>query len=248
MALSEYKTALVTGASSGIGSAVVEQLTERGVTVHALARREERLEALAKKTGCHIHSVDLQDTDKIATLCGQLPVDILVNNAGHGRGFSKLYETPLEDVDDSIDINIRAVYHMLRAVLPGMVERDHGYIINVGSMTGLYSVPTSVYGGSKAAVHMLSRNLRLELAGKRIRVTEICPGRVATEFYDRAIDDPVLRETLKNTGTQELTPHDVASTITHCLETPAHVNINLVELQPTEQTYGGSQFTPFENS
>lgn len=247
MALSDYKTALVTGASSGIGAAIVEQLTERGIKVHAVARRKDRLDELAARTGCVTHALDLHDTAGIKSLGESLPVDILVNNAGHGRGFTNLFEADVADVDDSIDINVRAVYHLLRAILPGMVERDHGYVVNIGSMTGLYSVPSSVYGGSKAAVHMLSRNLRLELAGKKIRVTEICPGRVATEFYDRAIDDPVLRDTLKNTGTNELTPADVASTVTHCLDTPAHVNINMVEMQPLEQTYGGSTFTPFEN-
>lgn len=248
MSLSDYKTALVTGASSGIGDALVRQLCARGIKVYAVARRLERLEKLAADTGCEIQTMNLADTDAIQTLCDNNDFDILVNNAGHGRGFENLGDASVADLNDALDINVRAVYHLCRAVLPGMVERDRGHIVNVGSMAGLYALSSSIYGGSKGAVHMLSKNLRLELAGKRIRVTEICPGRVATEFYDVAIDDPALRSKLKDTGTNELTSGDVADAITYCLDAPLHVNINLLEIQPLEQTYGGSQFTPFERS
>jgi len=248
MPVSDYSTALVTGASSGIGEALVAQLTAKGVKVTAVARRGDRLRALQDRTGCDVHELDLTDTAAIARDFANRDFDILVNNAGHGRGFTALAETDTADIDASINTNVRAVYHLIRAVLPGMIERDRGYIVNLGSMAGLYAVPTSIYGGAKGAVHNISRNLRLELQGKRIRVTEICPGRVATEFYDAAIDDPQLRKKLKTSGVNELTSDDVADAIMYCLDTPPHVNINLLELQPVEQTYGGSQFTPFERS
>ena len=246
MPLSDYRSAIVTGASSGIGYAVATALAERGIEVHAVARRENRLQQLSNETGCRIQVLDVRDTRRIYDTFATLNVDIIVNNAGHGRGFDALFKVNPEDIDASVDTNVRASIHMLRAVLPGMVERKCGYVINMGSMTGLYALKTSVYGSSKGAVHMLSRNLRLELQGTGVKVTEICPGRVQSEFYDVAIDDPKLRTQVKESGIRELTPKDVSEAILFALDTPWHVNINLIELQPTEQTYGGSQFVPFE--
>lgn len=246
MSLGDYRRALVTGASSGIGVAVAAGLAARGIEVHAVARRAERLDDLAATTGCRIHVLDLRDTQKIYDAFGSMAFDILVNNAGHGRGFDPLHGGDPDDIDTSIDTNVRAVFHLLRALLPGMVERKRGHVVNMGSMAGLYALKSSIYGASKGAVHMLSRNLRLELQGTGVRVTEICPGRVSTEFYDVAIDDPVVRERVKNSGIRELTPGDVAGAVFYALDAPRHVNVNLIEIQPTEQTYGGSQFVPLE--
>jgi len=246
MSLADYRTALVTGASSGIGYAVATVLAKRGLEVHAVARRRNRLEALSKRTGCNAHTLDLRNTQQIYDRFGNLEVDILINNAGHGRGFQALHETNPEDIDASVDTNVRAAIHMLRAVLPGMVKRKRGHVINMGSMTGLYAIKSSIYGSSKGAIHMLSRNIRLDLQGTGVKVTEICPGRVQSEFYDVAIDDPKLRAQVKNSGISELAPEDIAEAVLYALDTPWHVNVNLIELQPTEQTYGGSQFVPFK--
>ncbi len=246
MPIADYRTAIVTGASSGIGYAVTTALSGKGIEVYAVARRENRLEQLSNETGCKIHVLDVRDTQRIYETFAALKVDILINNAGHGRGFDALFKVNPEDIDASIDTNVRAAIHMLRAVLPGMVERKCGHVVNMGSMTGLYALKTSVYGSSKGAVHMLSRNLRLELQGTGVKATEICPGRVQSEFYDVAIDDPKLRTQVKESGIRELTPKDVAEAILYALDTPWHVNVNLIELQPTEQTYGGSQFVPLK--
>jgi 3-hydroxy acid dehydrogenase/malonic semialdehyde reductase len=246
MSLSEYHRALVTGASSGIGAAVASALAARGMEVHVAARRRPRLEELAAATGCVIHALDLRDTRRIREEFGSIEFDILVNNAGTGRGFEELYRVSPDDIDTTLDTNVRAVFHLLRVILPGMVERKRGHVINVGSMAGLYALKSTIYGASKGAVHMLSRNLRIELQGSGVRVTEICPGRVTTELYDVSVDDPVLRSRLKNTGIRELSPGDVADAILYALEAPWHVNVNLIELQPTEQTYGGYQFVPVE--
>ena len=234
--------ALVTGASSGIGAAVVRGLRERGTEVVAVARRAERLQELADETGCQIHVLDVQDRAGVAELGASLPFSLVVNNAGLGRAMGSLVTATADDIDRTIDTNVSSVLHILRAVLPGMIERGDGHVVNIGSMAGHHQLPAAIYGASKAAVHLLSANLRLELTGTGVRVTEIAPGRVATEFYDVAIDDPMLSAKVKASGIAELTPGDIADAIMYAIDTPPHLNINRIELQPTEQTYGGSQF------
>ncbi len=242
MGIGEYAVAVVTGASSGIGEAVVADLCTRGMTVHAVARRADRLEQLAGRTGCATHALDVRDTPAVDDLLGTLGADVLVNNAGVGRAIQSLADADPADIDQTIDTNVTAAIQAVRAVLPGMLERDRGHIVNVGSVAGLYPLSSGVYGASKGAIHLLSTNLRLELAGTRIRVTEICPGRVRTEFYDAAIDDPSVRDAYKETGITEITSGDVAASISFALEAPWYVNVARVELQPTEQTYGGVHF------
>jgi len=246
MTISDYESALVTGASAGIGAAVVSDLCARGLTVHAVARRQDRLVDLAAATGCTTHVLDVRDTVAMEELFGSLGVDILVNNAGVGRAIQSLTDADPADVDQTIGTNVTAALHAVRTVLPSMIERGRGHIVNVGSVAGLYPLTSGVYGASKGAIHLLSLNLRLELAGTGVRVTEICPGRVATECYDAAIDDPDLRHGFKETGITEITSEDVAASISYALDAPWYVNVARVELQPTEQTYGSVNFHPVE--
>ena len=246
MALEDYARALVTGASSGIGAAVVRSLCSRGITVHAMARRQQRLEALAEETGCLAHVVDLRDTARTVDIISGLDADIVVNNAGLGRGFGKLHEALLEDIDTTIDTNVRAAIHVLRASLPGMLSRDRGHVVNMSSVAALYPLASPIYGASKGAVHRLSQDLRLELAGSRVRVTEICPGRVSTEFFDAAVDDPDRRAAIKETGINELTAEDIADAVLYAVDAPWRVNVSLIELQPTEQVFGGMNLVPAE--
>ncbi len=244
MALDDYKTALVTGASSGIGMATVKALAERGLAVHAVARRRERLDDLASATGCAIHPLDLRDTAALYDVLGAIETDIVVNNAGLGRGFEPLFQASREDIEATLDTNVLAAAHVLRAVVPGMVARGKGHIVNIGSVAGLYPIVSSVYGASKGAIHLLSQNLRIELKGSGVRVTEICPGRVSTEFFDAAIDDPDMRAKIKHTGIEELTPEDIGDAIVFALDAPWRVNVNLIELQPTQQIFGGMRLDP----
>ncbi len=244
MALDDYATALVTGASSGIGAAVVRSLAARDITVHAMARRQQRLEALAEETGCITHVLDVRDRSRAFDMISGLDADIVVNNAGLGRGFGKLHEASLEDIDTTIDTNVRAAIHVLRASLPGMLSRNRGHVVNMSSVAGLHPMESPIYGASKAAVHRLSQNLRLDLAGSRVRVTEICPGRVSTEFFDAAIDDAERRTAIKNTGISELTAEDIADAVLYALDAPWRVNVSLIELQPTEQVFGGMTLAP----
>lgn len=244
MALDDYASALVTGASSGIGAAVVRRLRERGLHVHAVARRGDRLDALAEETGCTPHVLDLRDTQRLYDTLGALAADVVLNNAGLGRGFGNLHEATPEDIDITIHTNVGAAIHVLRACLPGMLSRDRGHVVNIGSVAGLYPLGSPVYGASKGAVHLLSQALRLQLGGSRVRLTEICPGRVTTEFFEAAIADEARRSAAKDTGIAELTADDVADAVIYAVDAPWRVNVSLIELQPTEQTFGGMRFVP----
>ncbi len=242
MALEDYRTALVTGASSGIGAAVVEALTGRGVTVHAAARRKDRLEALATATGCVPLELDVRDTRAVHRKLGGMEVDILVNNAGMGRAFGEMFKADPEDIDATLETNVIGAVHVLRAVLPGMVERKRGHVVNIGSIAGLYPLVSAIYGASKGAIHLLSQNLRIELQGSAVRVTEICPGRVRTEFARVAFDEAAEDEMY--TGFEVLLPEDVAGAILYALDAPWRVNVSTIEIVPTEQVLGGQAIVP----
>jgi NADP-dependent 3-hydroxy acid dehydrogenase YdfG len=239
-------TALVTGASSGIGAAVVRSLAANGWQVHALARRAARLEALAGETGCVPHALDIRDGAALERLMAGLAPDLLVNNAGLGAGITGLATATREEVAQTIDTNVTAVLELLRLTLPGMIARRRGHVVNIGSVAGLYPTVSAVYGASKGAVRLLSQNLRLELRGTGVRVTEICPGRVTTEFYDAAVPDPATRDRIKTTGIREISPDDVAEAILYAVSAPAHVNVSTIELQPLEQTFGGLHLDPID--
>jgi NADP-dependent 3-hydroxy acid dehydrogenase YdfG len=244
--MTEQRTALVTGASSGIGEAVVRKLAAEGWQVHALARRAARLQALANETGCTPHALDVRDGAALERLMAGLTPDLLINNAGLGAGITGLAAATRGEVSQTIDTNVTAVLDLLRLTLPGMIARGRGHVVNIGSVAGLYPLVSAVYGASKGAVRLMSQNLRLELRGTGVRVTEICPGRVSTEFYDAAIPDPATRARLKTTGIREISPGDIADAILYAVSAPAHVNVSTIELQPVEQTFGGAQFDPID--
>jgi NADP-dependent 3-hydroxy acid dehydrogenase YdfG len=246
MAISDYKTALVTGASSGIGAAVATRLCDEELEVHVIGRSDDRLAELAAETGCTPHHLDLRDTERVYDLVGHLEIDLLINNAGIGRGFQGFFTATPEDIDATVDTNVKAMLHVLRAALPGMMKRKRGHVVNLGSVSGLYPIASTIYSASKGAVHMLSQNLRIELEGTGVRVTEICPGRVSTAFLDSAVDDVEARERIKQTGIRELTTDDIADAVMYAVEAPAHVNVNLIDIQPLEQIIGGSHFAPVD--
>jgi len=239
MSIAEYNTALVTGASSGIGAAIVRQLSAKGVKVHAVARRAEKLSELAAETGCEVLALDLLDTDAVYEKLGGLEVDVLVNNAGLGLGMDGLPTAEPSDIDITIDTNVKAVLHATRAIVPGMMERKHGHVINISSVAGLYAVKASIYGASKGAIHLFSQNLRIELQGSRVRVTEICPARVGTDFFRVAFSSEERAEAATR-GFKALTPDDIAEAVVYAVDKPQRVNITLLEISPTEQTFGGT--------
>lgn len=246
MPFSDYQTALVTGATSGIGAATVARLAERGLTVHAIGRNKERLADLASQTGAIPHALDLADTDSLEAAIGGLPIDVLVNSAGVSR-MGNILSSSRSDIDAMVDINLTAVLQLVRVVLPGMVERDLGHIVNVSSIAGLYNFfGHTAYHATKAAVHQLSRQIRNDTLGHRIRVTELCPGRVETEIFARNLGgSPAAIEEAWNTyyeGFESLTTDDVVNTMDFAIASPRHVNLGLIEIMPTFQVPGGLTF------
>lgn len=236
--------ALVTGASSGIGAATVRALTSGGRNVLAVGRRAERLEALANETGCEWIAADVRDTDAIASEVDRVEPDIVVNNAGVGHGITGLAGLDGSRLREAIDINVLAPIQIAAAALPGMRARGRGHIVNVGSIAGLHTLVSAVYGATKSAVHRFSQNLRFELTGTGIRVTEICPGRVRSEFYEAAAGDSAKLAAIGQTDITELKPEDVAAAILFAVDAPRHVNIAMIEMLPTEQAIGGVAAKP----
>jgi NADP-dependent 3-hydroxy acid dehydrogenase YdfG len=239
MPFSDYRTALVTGASSGIGAAVVERLSAEGLEVHAVARSREALEALAEKTGCVPHVADVTDLAAMTELTRGTAFDVLVNNAGVDRP-RKFLEAEAGDVDLLVDVNLRAVLHMCRLVVPGMVARDRGHVIHITSIAAAYNYGgTSIYHATKAAVSMLSHQLRVDAFGKRVRVTEICPGRVATDIFAHVHGDTPETRAKFIDGFELPEARDIADAIAFAIAAPVAVNIGHMEITPTLQVPGG---------
>ena len=246
MSFSDYSTALVTGASTGMGAAIAERLAKRGLQVHAFARNEERLQELADRTGAVPHAVDLTDTAALTAAVEGLKVDVLVNCAGVSRP-GNILDSSEDDIDELVDVNLRSLLQLTRLVLPGMVERDKGHIVNISSIAGVYNFyGHTVYHATKAAVHQVSRQLRNDTVGKRIRVTEICPGRVETEIFGRNMGGtPEAMEEAWKTyyeGYESLTTDDIVNALDYAVEAPQHVNVGMLELMPTFQVPGGLTF------
>ena len=241
MPFSDYKTALVTGASSGIGAAVVERLSREGLEVHALARGAKALAALAERTGCIAHALDVTDLAAVTRLTKEVEFDILVNNAGVDRP-NPFLKAEAGDIDLLIDVNLRAVLHLCRLVVPGMAARDRGHVINISSIAGAYNFGgNSTYHATKAAVSMLSRQLRIDCFGKRVRVTEICPGRVATDIFAHVHGDSAETYERFVKGFELPQAEDIAAAIAFAIAAPVAVNIGHMEITPTLQVPGGLQ-------
>ncbi len=241
MPFSDYSTALVTGASGGIGAAVVERLCREGLHVHALARNAQALQELAARTGCIPHVLDVTDLAGLQALTREVAFDVLVNNAGVDRP-RKFLEAREDDIDLLVDVNLRAVLHLCRLVVPGMVERDRGHVVNISSIAGAYNFNgNSSYHATKAAVSMLSRQLRVDAFGRRVRVTEVCPGRVATDIFAHVHGDSTETYERFIKGFELPQANDVADAIAFAIAAPVAVNIGHIEIMPTLQVPGGLQ-------
>ena len=241
MPFSDYRTALVTGASSGIGAAVVERFAYEGLEVHALARSADALAALAERTGCIPHAIDVSDTSALTRLASEVEFDILVNNAGVDKP-KGLLKGDASDIDLLVDVNLRAVLHLCHLIVPGMVARDRGHVVNISSIAGAYNFGgNSIYHATKAAVSMLSRQLRIDAFGKRVRVTEICPGRVATDIFAHVHGDSAEVRARFIDGFELPEAADIANAIAFAIAAPTAVNIGHMEITPTLQVPGGLQ-------
>ena len=237
-----YETVLVTGASSGIGAAVVRALAAAGLTVHAVARRADRLADLAEKTGCQAHAFDATDTAALTRLLDGLAIDILVNNVATGLGFGdRVAEVDPAVIDQAVATNLTVALHACRLVLPGMIARRRGHVVTVGSISGLYPIRQALYSATKGGLHLLHQTLRVELLGTGVRATEICPGSTRTEFVDDAFRDDAAAKAAFLESCRLLDPEDVADAVLYAVARPAHVNIGTIELTPTGEVLGGIQ-------
>ena len=241
------KTAFITGATSGFGAACARRFAENGWRLILCGRRLDRLDALrdqlAATVPVHAFPLDVRDETAVNSAIAALPdgfsaVDLLINNAGLALGLEPAHRCNMQDWEIMIDTNIKGLLYCTRALLPGMVERNRGHIVNIGSVAGNYPYPGgNVYGGTKAFVKQFSRNLRADLLGTRVRVTNVEPGMAESEFSLVRFkgDDGKAAQVYQNV--QPLQPEDVADTVFWAATRPEHVNINSVELMPVCQAF-----------
>jgi 3-hydroxy acid dehydrogenase / malonic semialdehyde reductase len=249
MTSSKPGTVFVTGASSGFGAAVARRFAAEGARVVAAARRADRVRDLAAELGPQVLplTLDVSDREAVAAAVAGLPtefaaIDLLVNNAGLALGLNPAQDADLDDWDQMIDTNCKGLVFVTRAILPGMVARGAGHVINLGSVAGSYPYPGgNVYGGTKAFVHQFSLNLRSDLHGTGVRVTSVEPGMADTEFSLTRFSGDQTKADAVYAGMQPLTPDDIAESIYWAATLPGHVNVNTIELMPTAQS-----FAPFQ--
>ncbi len=241
------KLVFITGASSGIGAATALSFAAEGARLLLAARRVAKLTQVADKAmergAAAVHSIqlDVRDHRAVQQAIDDLPeewaaIDILVNNAGLSRGLEKLYVGNINDWEEMIDTNIKGLLYVTRAVVPGMVVRGHGHVINLGSTAGDITYPNgAVYCGTKAAERAINDGLRQDLLGTPVRVTTVDPGMVETDFSLVRFRGDAERAAKVYKGVKPLTGEDVADVIVWAASRPAHVNIARVLLTPVQQ-------------
>ena len=242
------RTVMVTGASSGIGEACARAFAAEGARLVLVARRKDRLTALVNEladgmdTEAIAVELDVRDAGAVDATLAALPaewraVDVLVNNAGLGLGLGKLHESDVAWWEQMIDTNVKGLLYITRAVLPGMVERNEGHIINTGSVAGHWAYPKgNVYGATKFAVNALSQGMKMDLLGLPIRVTSIDPGLVETEFSVVRFRGDEGRAKKVYEGLTPMTPDDIAEAMVWAATRPPHVNINNIIMMATDQS------------
>ena len=238
------RTVLVTGATAGFGAAIARRFAAAGARLVICGRRADRLTALTDELATPVHAaaLDVRDRAAVAAFVEGLPADfrdiaVLVNNAGLALGLEPAQNADLDDWETMIDTNLKGLMYMTRAVLPGMVARNHGHVVNISSVAGTYPYPGgNMYGATKAAVSQFSLNLLADLVKTRVRVTNIEPGLCGgSEFSLVRFHGDGAQAAKVYDGTTPLTADDVAEAVFWAASAPAHVNINRIEMMPTCQ-------------
>ncbi|MGB0176335.1 MAG: SDR family NAD(P)-dependent oxidoreductase [Owenweeksia sp.] len=239
------KTAFITGASSGIGRATARLLAEKGYRIIACGRRADRLEELKKELSgispVSTLNFDVRDNGAVTKAIDSLPeewkeIDLLINNAGNAHGLSGIQNGSLEDWDAMIDINVKGLLYVSRCIIPGMVKRNSGHIINIGSIAGREVYPNgNVYCASKYAVDAINSGMRLDLNNYNIRVSQIAPGLVETEFSLVRFKGDASKSERVYEGYKALQAEDIADLVAFIATRPAHVNLADVLILPTAQ-------------
>ena len=240
---------LVTGATSGFGAEIARRFASGGHRLIVTGRRQERLAALERELGAAIGlalPLDVRDQAAIARAIAGLPpelaaIDLLVNNAGLARGLEPAQRASLDDWNEMVDTNVKGLMAMTRAVLPGMVARNRGHVVNIGSTAGRWPYPgANVYGATKAFVDQFSLNLRSDLLGTKVRVTVVDPGMVGgTEFSNVRFHGDDVRAAQVYEKAEPLLPEDVAEAVHWVATLPPRVNVNSLELMPVGQAFAG---------
>lgn len=242
------QTVFITGASAGFGAACARTFALPGNRLILTARRIDPLLALQDELGktadIHIIPLDICDREAVQGAVDSLPerfrdIDVLLNNAGLALGMEPAHQVDLNDWETMVDTNIKGLMYCTHAILPGMVARNRGHIVNISSTAGAWPYPGgNVYGGTKAFVTQFSRNLRCDLLGTRVRVTCIQPGMAETEFSRVRFKGDQSKADSVYEGTEPLTAQDIAETVAWAVSRPPHVNINTLELMSIDQTWG----------
>ena len=243
----EDRLVFITGASSGIGAACAEAFAQRGARLLLCARGETRLYAHADRlrrdygVAVHAFTLDVRDAALVEQTLGALPeawraIEVLVNNAGLAKGRDKTHEHPPAHIDAMIDTNVKGLLYVTCAVVPGMVTRNRGHVVNIGSTAGHEVYPGgAVYSASKHAVDAITRTLKMDLLGTPVRVSTVDPGLVETAFSLVRFSGDAARAEAVYAGMQPLTPEDVADAVVYCVTRPPHVNISEIIMMPVDQ-------------
>ena len=241
-------TVLVTGATAGFGMAIARRFAEDGARIVATGRRADRLEALQAELGVeHVKTLEFDVRDRaaaekaLASLEGEwAEVDVLVNNAGLALGLELAQDANLDDWETMVDTNVKGLLYCTRAILPGMVKRGRGHVVNLGSTAAEFPYPGgNVYGATKAFVYQFSLNLRADLVGTPVRVTDIEPGLCGgTEFSNVRFRGDDAKAAAMYAGADPITPEDVADAVHWAATRPARVNINAISMMPVTQAFG----------
>ena len=237
------KIAFITGATSGIGWATAEYLADEGYDLIICGRRAERLKELSDKLTVKTHSLvfDVRNKEAVFEAVASLPeawsaIDVLVNNAGNAHGLSKIQDGDIADWDAMIDINVKGLLYVSKAIVPGMVARGSGHVVNIGSIAGKEVYPNgNVYCASKHAVDAVNNGMRLDLNGTGVKVSQVCPGLVETEFSLVRFKGDEDRSSGVYEGFDALTAGDIADLIRFIVTRPAHVNISDTIIFPAAQ-------------
>ena len=241
-----YKTALITGAASGIGYSILKKLSNYKFKIYALDKNKIKLKKVCNETGAYPIDLDIANTDALYSKLSKLNIDILVSNAGIANGIEGLLKSSKNDILKSTKVNYESILHIIKILVPKMVKKRNGHIFLIGSIAGLYPTDSAIYSSQKTAIHKIAQSLRIELSGSRVKLTEISPGRTKTSFGNNVFSTSKMKKNFMS-GFQVLDPDDISNALLFALNTKWKTNVSLIEILPTEQSPGGIPIIPVKD-
>ena len=241
-----YKTALITGAASGIGYSILKKLSNYKFKIYALDKNKIKLKKVCNETGAYPINLDIANTDALYSKLSKLNIDILVSNAGIANGIEGSLKSSKNDILKSTKVNYESILHIIKILVPKMVKKRNGHIFLIGSIAGLYPTDSAIYSSQKTAIHKIAQSLRIELSGSRVKLTEISPGRTKTSFGNNVFSTSKMKKKFMS-GFQVLDPDDISNALWFALNTKWKTNVSLIEISPTEQSPGGIPIIPVKD-